>query len=311
MQSVKIGADDYTIMVAAILAVGNAIGFAFTNKYGNGRHQSSLTRHELTSYWKTLYAEEQLYGCAITAARMSILLFYRRIFATQMFRIMTNTVGVFVLAWYIANSFTAIFQCTPVDKAWLVELPGHCLNQLNFYIGIGISNVILDAVLLVLPISAVLHLQMSTKKKIAVAAVFGLGGLSLVISILRLVYLAQEDLNDVTYQTEKCSWTVIEPAFYVLSACLPTMAPFLHQGSRSGKRHSRLRASLFHTKVSPTNTEISFKEIEGQHLSLPQYPGHASSYHASVLPLDRSEESSKGDLASDVLRHNLDWIATR
>lgn len=139
---------------------------------------------------------------------------------------------------------------------------------------------ILDGIVLVLPISAVLRLHMSTKKKIAVAAVSGLGGLSLIVSITRLLYIARDDLEDFMYQTEKCSWTVVEPALYVLSACLPTMAPFIHQGSRFGKRLGGLRS---HAKASLTATTACFREIEGQDLPLPQRPNPTVNSKVSIL----------------------------
>ena len=43
--------------------------------------------------------------------------------------------------------------------------------------GSQIPNIVLDVLILILPISAVLQLQMSTVKKISVSTIFLLGGL--------------------------------------------------------------------------------------------------------------------------------------
>lgn len=58
--------------------------------------------------------------------------------------------------------------------AWI---PRHCLNPLTTVRVVQIFDMILDAIILALPVSAVLHLQLSTTRKIGLVAVFLLGGL--------------------------------------------------------------------------------------------------------------------------------------
>lgn len=120
---------------------------------------------------------EPLYGTAVTAIKISILLFYKRVFSTARFRKWIEGVGVLVLAWMLANNFVFAFQCTPVRKAWEFDLPGHCIDPLTTMKILSVFNVILDAIILALPISAVLRLQLSTVKKISVMVIFLLGGL--------------------------------------------------------------------------------------------------------------------------------------
>ena len=81
------------------------------------------------------------------------------------------------MAWLVANDLVFAFQCTPVRKAWQLEIPGHCINPLTTVRVVQIFNVILDVVILALPVSAVLHLHLSTARKFGVVAVFLLGGL--------------------------------------------------------------------------------------------------------------------------------------
>ena len=113
----------------------------------------------------------------MTCIKLSILLFYRRIFATKRFRQWTNVVGILVVIWFIAHNFSFAFQCSPVRKAWDFDIPGRCINPLNNLIGFHSANVALDIVILALPISAVWRLQMSMAKKVSVAGIFFLGGL--------------------------------------------------------------------------------------------------------------------------------------
>jgi len=164
------------------------------NKYGNGRHLITIPPADLIKYWKVYhlaghigdhfltfrkvnYAGYQVYGVAVTLIKLSILLFYRRIFATQQFRQWTNIVGALVILWMLTNNFTAAFQCNPLRKAWEIETPGHCFNPLSYITGVHTTNLVLDIVILALPVSAVWRLQLSLAKKISVAGIFLLGGL--------------------------------------------------------------------------------------------------------------------------------------
>ena len=71
----------------------------------------------------------------------------------------------------------AAFQCSPIGKAWLLELPGHCIDPLSYILGLHSMDLFLDIVILALPVSAVWRLQMSLAKKVSVAGIFLLGGL--------------------------------------------------------------------------------------------------------------------------------------
>lgn len=99
----------------------------------------------------------------------------RRIFPTSQFYLWTNIVGFFVIAWLLGQNLGAGFQCSPVQKAWELEIPRHCLDILKFDICFQAANIVLDIVILALPMSAIYQLQMSRVKKISVAAVFLLG----------------------------------------------------------------------------------------------------------------------------------------
>lgn len=126
---------------------------------------------------QTFYISYQLYGLAITAIKVSILLFYRRIFSIGRLRKWINIVGVLVLGWLFANNLVFAFQCTPVRKAWEIEIQGYCVNPLRTVEIIQVLNVVLDALVLALPVSGVLKLQMSTGRKISLIVTFLLGGL--------------------------------------------------------------------------------------------------------------------------------------
>ena len=81
------------------------------------------------------------------------------------------------MGWLFANNLVFAFQCTPVRKAWEIEISGHCINPLRAVEIMQVFNVVLDVLVLALPVSGVLKLQMSTGRKISLILTFLLGGL--------------------------------------------------------------------------------------------------------------------------------------
>jgi len=126
---------------------------------------------------QTNYAGYQMYRVANTLIKIYSLLIYRRIFAKSQFRLHITIFGVLVVIWLLVANFVAATQCTPIRKAWLVAMFGHCLDPLNDILRLHSTNLALEIIILALPVHAVSRLQMITAKKISVACIFPLGAL--------------------------------------------------------------------------------------------------------------------------------------
>lgn len=70
--------------------------------------------------------------------------------------------------------FTFIFECIPRSKLWDPNLPGHCLDLFAIYYSSGIYNILVDAMLFILPQYSIWTLQMSWGRKAKVAAAFAI-----------------------------------------------------------------------------------------------------------------------------------------
>ncbi|KAI9694169.1 MAG: hypothetical protein M1822_003440 [Bathelium mastoideum] len=263
VQKLALGWDDYTIFLGAILTILTAGLWARGVQYGYGRHLLTLEPNEIVEYSKVNFAIYQTYGTALTLIKISVLLFYVRIFDTRQFRLRVYIVGALVIAWFFANMFTAIFQCNPIKKAWLATLPyGHCINPLTYIEGAHGANIVLDVIILALPVSGVWRLQMSMSRKIGVAGIFLLGGLSVVIAIIRMAVIVRAKLEDITWYTSIASWTCVEPGIEVLSASLPAMAPFLHGRRFLSELGSSLRGMFSSSKRSKSTGDSGFRKFD-------------------------------------------------
>lgn len=111
--------------------------------------------------------------------KLSILLFYRAIFAVRHFRILAHIVMVLAIAWWLGTLFLVIFQCSPINGAWdlTANLKGHCVYFGDLILGYEVSNIVVDIIILALPVAEIRKLHMKTSRKIAVSGIFLLGGL--------------------------------------------------------------------------------------------------------------------------------------
>lgn len=128
---------------------------------------------------QTLNSTLLCYMLAIAMAKISILLLYRRLFATAAFRKAALTVGTAVVAWTIAAILALIFQCHPISGLWYPDLTfsNQCISLSIYYSSVSGLNMVLDIVVLCLPLWMVWHLKLDAGQKFMLSAVFALGAL--------------------------------------------------------------------------------------------------------------------------------------
>ena len=115
----------------------------------------------------------------ITIVKLSLILLYRRIFATPLFRRTSLVVGIACVVWFVVSCFLVIFQCQPVSAFFNPELlfTDHCIDLQVLYWGILASNIALDLIVLCLPLYMVLGLQLAVRQKLLLSGIFALGSL--------------------------------------------------------------------------------------------------------------------------------------
>lgn len=111
--------------------------------------------------------------------KLAILLQYLRIFVpnkrskTYYF---TQSLICSNLVIYLVLGFCAAFMCIPREKIWNPLAPGKCRVSLaGLLIAGGIVNIFSDFCVLALPLTTIWQLQMATKHKIGISAVFAVG----------------------------------------------------------------------------------------------------------------------------------------
>lgn len=174
----SLGVDDWLIVVAAVLVstfnclqVEDAIYGQATG--GNNSAAAAVLSSKIN--YSQLIMEKIAYGCI----KLSFLFFYRRIFGLwPVFRKIDNFFIVFVSAWALAYFISAIFVCgvhPAIQWSDYSNRAEQCYNIGDVLFSYAVTNVFTDVAVLCLPFAYVHRLQMSSRKKWAVAGVFLLG----------------------------------------------------------------------------------------------------------------------------------------
>ncbi|EPE31737.1 integral membrane protein [Glarea lozoyensis ATCC 20868] len=228
----KLWWDDWLVLFALIWSLGFFICTILLMNYGLGRHVDLTNSAAITNFLKTYLPAACFYATSISFSKLSILVFYWRIFRPiKQIHLPIYILGSIVVAWNIAIVLVVIFQCTPVNFWWNRSIiGGKCVDNTKFLLGNSVPNIATDIAILLLPIPFIWNLQQSSGRKLALIGIFMLGGFVCVVSIIRLAIQLQTDFTspDLSWTiTSFVMWTNVETNLAVVSSCLPSLRPVL------------------------------------------------------------------------------------
>ncbi|KAL3452017.1 hypothetical protein BJX65DRAFT_320778 [Aspergillus insuetus] len=234
------GREDWTILASLV---------CMQYHFGLGVHSDELPGDILQEQLKRLWVAIPMYNASLALTKISILFQYLRIFPSYRFRIICFIVmGVVILysTWAIVSGFV---NCVPVAKFWDREMSGTCLSFEAVWFFNASMNITTDLTLLVLPMPLISQLHLPKRQKFALLAVFALGGLVVITSILRLSSLRTvAKSNDTSWSNVAAAyWTAAECNVAIICACLPFLRPlisrifprFLSTGNSYNNRYTR------------------------------------------------------------------------
>ncbi|KAI1114205.1 hypothetical protein F5Y14DRAFT_415006 [Nemania sp. NC0429] len=225
-------ADDWWIIVAWLFAFSLSINaWIFSSLVGiNNLNVDPVigTQQSLLC----ILVSSLLVQIALTVVKIAILLFYKRIFSTRIFRVIVwVTIGL-VSIWGILFFFLVLLESDPVSASWN-PMPGFRFRFSPFPLALSQvgTSIALDFVVLFLPVPIIFRLHMATRKKIAIGLIFWLGSFCCVAAIVRAVLLSRslqnvvQSQNAVYTQSLQFIFMILEPNFSIVAACLPTLGP--------------------------------------------------------------------------------------
>ncbi|KAK6197669.1 separin protein [Pestalotiopsis sp. IQ-011] len=188
------GLDDWTIFIVVLIYIPmSALTFPLSS-HGLGLDMWTLSPDDINHVLYYFYWEEILYAEGLAIGKISILLFYLRVFPQQNFRYMVFVMIALNAMYAVGFGLAVVLQCTPVDGAWRSwdgEYKARCFN-VNYlgWSGAG-ANIFFDFTTLILPLPVLAQLTMGWRKKLQVLSMFAVGFLVTLVSILRLKSMIQ------------------------------------------------------------------------------------------------------------------------
>ncbi|KAF1972783.1 hypothetical protein BU23DRAFT_508119 [Bimuria novae-zelandiae CBS 107.79] len=222
------GWDDWSILVNMIPVVPlTALSVVLANA-GLGKDIWTVPFDNITQILHIYYFDEAFYLSSIALTKISILLFYLRIFPNPRFRLLVWVAIAYCIGYILGTTLALIFQCKPLNLAWTRwdnEHPGKCFNLNLLGWMTAALNIVGDLIVILLPLHELSKLAMTRRKKAGIMLMFLGGGFVTVVSILRIKYMIQfSNSQNVTWDyTPIGYWSTLEVHVGVLVACLPAI----------------------------------------------------------------------------------------
>lgn len=271
--------DDATMALVVVLAIPPAVFAPILVQNGLGRDIWTLNHQQITNVLKYYFLGEIFYVVALGISKISILFFYLRVFPSKGFRNLTFGVMGLSIAYTIAFFFATTFQCVPVSLAWTQWdglHAGKCNDiHLQGWIAAAI-NIVLDAIVMILPLRHLAILNMKLEKKLMVMAMFSVGIFVIVVSAIRLYSLIHfANTQNITWNyVEAGMWSLIEIDVSIVCGCMPAHRLLI------AKAWPRLKSTLHTGKETSTKTSM--------------FAGRADTTGQSGDPLTRISIKPKG-----------------
>lgn len=156
--------------MAGIVLVSVVVGM------GIGLHVQHVAGATVKQMIPIVVAFDVLYIWSLVWSKLSVLLLYYRVFQFGYFKGAAYGIGTLVTSWAIAATLISLFLCTPMEKLWFPEVPGHCISTIVVRLMNSGVSILTDVMILCLPISAIWSLQQAAwTQKIGLTLVFALG----------------------------------------------------------------------------------------------------------------------------------------
>ncbi|KIL85448.1 hypothetical protein FAVG1_11405 [Fusarium avenaceum] len=221
-----VGADDYLAIISLLCVLACGFSNISQTRYGLGRHVTTLKDGELLFYLRNFYITIVMYTSAVMFLKMTLLVGYYRVLAVQNSRKLYIAAIILVGSWSVSQLGVAIFGCSPIHGFWDFSVKTHCINTTVMWYSNVAGNITTDLIVIILPIPAIVKLNLPSRQKWYLVGIFILGTFTVIISFIRIPFLSTS--LDVTWvQVKSTLWSMVEITTALICACLPTLRPFV------------------------------------------------------------------------------------
>jgi hypothetical protein len=174
--------DDYALLAILIAGAPSVVIIdRMSLPNGLGKDVWTVPFHSIMTFVRSIYALEILYFLQIVLVKMTLLLFFWRIFPRRTTETLIKCTIAFNALFGIVFTIIAIFPCQPISYFWKQfegqSHGGRCIDINALAWTNAALSIVLDVWMLALPLYEVFRLQMSWRNRISVALMFFVGTL--------------------------------------------------------------------------------------------------------------------------------------
>ncbi|PHH68712.1 hypothetical protein CDD82_336 [Ophiocordyceps australis] len=256
---------DYVLIAAYILLVGDvAAVFELMRSIGILVHQDDLSAQEIHKFLQIAFYATMVFAAFIVTAKATVLLEWIRIFIPPHTRnslfwachlvMWTNVV------FYLVVTICICILCTPLEDKWSKH--DTCKLDAGWisFSSAGV-NLATDICIFLLPQRVIWRLQMTTRRKFGVAAIFSIGILGAAAAAVRLglaIYSVRSPRTDSTYGFSSITLcTTAEGVCAFIVVCGPALPQAFSHTSATKLRSSAHRCLAF---VSHRLQQLRFRK---------------------------------------------------
>lgn len=224
------GYDDWACLIALIFTMTFNILGCFIVKYGSGKHIQHVSNEDLAIWLKLYYVAMCLYLYVAMTVKMSLLLFFMRIFQKDWVQRICKGMMIFLVLFTVSGSLVLAFQCSPPRAAFDQTITNATcfskfrLFQITLYQAVLMFAV--DLAILILPMPVLISLKMPVRKTLAICLIVSTGIIASIAPVVRfstLDYLLK-GATDLTYDSDSSLyWMAVEFNLGLVAGSLSTL----------------------------------------------------------------------------------------
>ncbi|CAI6339320.1 unnamed protein product [Periconia digitata] len=225
--------DDACALAAWLTSIPLTVLQFITPGLGLGRDTWTLAPTNITKILKLIFISQAGYFICIGFTKLTFLSFFLYIFPSEGVRKIVFILMGITVCHSLGFELALIFGCKPIHATWtgwMKEEPiDYCMNQNAFiYAGAG-TNLAIDLAVLVTPITQLVKLKLSLRRKLFLISIFSVGALTMVISCIRIGSIATygNSANPTFDSLEAAVYSVVEQNVGVICICMPMFRRFL------------------------------------------------------------------------------------
>ncbi|KAK4167047.1 hypothetical protein QBC43DRAFT_204938 [Cladorrhinum sp. PSN259] len=230
--TVKVWWDDFCALASLSGLVALTVIMMKLYDLGMGSDFWTIPQSNIDTIFQFWYVALFLYGFTRTLSRISILLFYFRIFERTPGRRFRVGILVFDVVTCVALILLSLFPCNPISAFWTRwdrVRTGKCVDFKQEVLGISIKDIFMDVVIISMPLPYIASLNLDTKKKVLSMILFSVGLCVIGTGIAKLTVVDKfvKSRNPTVDMLDLALISVLELDLGIICACLPSIKPLI------------------------------------------------------------------------------------